>query len=68
MASLLSARVERAQRVAYSPCAIPSEALEQHKLNRLLELRAVIDAMRCEREARDPLLSWVKERERAENA
>lgn len=55
MASLLSARVERAQRVAFSPCAMPPEGVPQHKLNRLLELRAVIDAMHCELEAKDPL-------------
>ena len=30
----------------------------QHKLSRLLELRAVIEAMRAEPEA-DPLLAWV---------
>ncbi len=59
MASLLSARVERAQQVAFSPCGHTPDDFEQQKLIRLLELRAVIDALRCESEARDPLLSWV---------
>ena len=39
----------------------------RHKLDRLRELRAVIEALRCEREARDPLLSWLTERETVEN-
>ena len=39
------------------------DGLAQHKLTRLLELRAVIDALRCEREAQDPLLAWVISRD-----
>ena len=40
----------------------PAE-LEQLKLNRLRELRSAIDALRNERENRDPLLAWVIEQE-----
>ena len=52
--------------VALSPHGAPPDGRVQHKLNRLLELRSVIDSLRCEREARDPLLSWVVEQEKAE--
>ena len=41
------------------PSGVAAEAIAQQKLTRLLELRAVIDSLRCEHEARDPLLSWV---------
>ena len=34
-----------------------------HKLDRLRELRAVIETLHGEREARDPLLTWIIERE-----
>jgi hypothetical protein len=43
---------------------LPGE-LAQFKLSRLRELRAVIASLRCEREARDPLLSWVIDQEKA---
>lgn len=33
--------------------------LEQHKLDRLRELRATIDALRQADSSQDPLLSWV---------
>jgi hypothetical protein len=63
MASLLPARA--ASLVAFSPSGdVPGE-LAQFKLSRLRELRAVVDSLRCEREARDPLLSWVVEQEKA---
>ena len=35
------------------------EGYAQHKLSRLMELRAVIDALRCEHESQDPLLAWI---------
>jgi hypothetical protein len=38
-----------------------------HKLDRLLELRAVIDSLRREQEFLDPLLNWIVERETPEN-
>jgi len=41
--------------------------LASYKLDRLRELRAVIDSLRHERESRDPLYAWIIERERAEN-
>ena len=37
------------------------------KLDRLRELRAVIETLRCEREAQDPLLAWIIEQERVDN-
>jgi hypothetical protein len=47
-----------------TPCT-PVE-LEQLKLERLRELRAAIDALRCEQQAADPLLAWVLEQEMAD--
>ena len=41
-----------------TPCT--SHELEQLKLDRLRELRATIDALRCMQQA-DPLLAWVME-------
>jgi hypothetical protein len=34
---------------------------DQLRLDRLRELRAVIDTLRCEKESQDPLLAWVIE-------
>ena len=39
----------------------------QHKLDRLRELRAVIDSLQQERDPFDPLLTWIVERNSAEN-
>ena len=41
----------------------PAE-LEELKLERLRELRNTIDALRCERQIRDPLLAWAIDEER----
>jgi hypothetical protein len=40
--------------------------LEQRKLDRLRELRAVIDSLREVPERRDPLLAWVIAQERSQ--
>jgi hypothetical protein len=37
-----------------------------NKLDRLRQLRAVIDSLRSEREACDPLIAWILEREKHE--
>jgi hypothetical protein len=60
MASQLHVRVARPEHAPIPPPDIWPEGFAQHKLCRLLELRAVVDAMRGECEARDPLLAWVK--------
>jgi len=39
-----------------------------YKLDRLRELRAAIDCLRSEREAQDPLLAGIVERERTEGS
>jgi hypothetical protein len=59
MASFVSARADWQPGFDASPRGVTAEAIAQQKLTRLLELRAVIDSLRCEHEARDPLLSWV---------
>ena len=64
MASQSSARIARYE------TPLPSDAwpegFAQHKLNRLLELRAVIDVMRGEGGAQDPLLAWAMADERTD--
>ena len=59
MASQMNARVTRPGHAPIPPVDLWPEGFAQHKLYRLLELRAVIDAMRSEGQARDPLLAWV---------
>jgi hypothetical protein len=39
--------------------ASPVLHLERHKLDRLRELRATIDALRQEKSSQDPLMAWV---------
>lgn len=59
-----------AERLTFGDCAaagIEPTDLPRHKLDRLRELRAVIDTLRCERESRDPLLAWIVEREAVES-
>jgi hypothetical protein len=51
--------------VAPYPHGVSPEGVAQHKLNRLLELRAAIDSLRSEQESQDPLLRWVLEQEKA---
>ena len=65
MASSYSACVGRPSVVNFTPDATPS--LQHHKLDRLRELRAVIDTLRDERETHDPLLAWIADREKTEN-
>jgi hypothetical protein len=67
MASFVSASAQRHQQIEFSPAGLAGEAIAQHKLTRLFELRAVIDSLRCEHESRDPLLSWVIASEKAED-
>jgi hypothetical protein len=62
MASISPTRTASLELLALSPSGTGGVA--QHKLSRLLELRAVIDSLRSEHEARDPLLSWVIAREK----
>jgi hypothetical protein len=50
----------------YAAAGMDPPDLARHKLDRLRELRAVIDTLHRERESRDPLLAWIAERERAE--
>ena len=47
---------------------LSASELERLKLERLRELRSAIDALRCEQESVDPLLSWAISQERAEEA
>lgn len=68
MSSLSTACAPRPDIVALSQAGVMPDGLVQHKLTRLLELRAIIDAMRFEREAQDPLLAWVRAQGRTGNS
>lgn len=50
--------------LAYSASREAPDGSPRHKLDRLCELRAVIETLRCERAAQDPLLAWIIEQER----
>lgn len=63
MASQMNARLARTEYATIPPPDVWPEGFAQHKLYRLLELRAVIDAMRGEGVAQDPLLAWVTAQE-----
>jgi hypothetical protein len=68
MTSLSSAHAAHAHPGAFTGAPDMFHGLAEHKLSRLLELRAVIDAMRSDRESRDPLLSWAVAREHTDNS
>jgi hypothetical protein len=48
--------------------ALSPAELEQFKRERLRELQLAIDALRHEREARDPLLAWAIDQENGAGA
>ena len=66
MASTNTACAGRLSFSDYEAAGIDPPDLARHKLDRLRELRAVIDTFRGEHEARDPLLAWIIEREGTE--
>lgn len=45
--------------ISVVPGPLTAAERERHRLDRLLELRATIEALRSEQTARDPLLAWV---------
>ena len=51
---------------AHSAWREAADGSPRHKLDRLRELRAVIETLRCERAAKDPLLAWIIEQERVD--
>jgi len=67
MANSMTASVGQYSFDDYAAAGFDPPDLARHKLDRLRELRAVIDTLRDERESKDPLLSWIIERERLEN-
>lgn len=67
MANSVNACVAQSSFRDYVGAGIEPPDLARHKLDRLRELRAVIDTLRVEHESRDPLLAWILERERLEN-
>jgi hypothetical protein len=67
MANSQTARAEQFSFRDYAAAGIEPPNVPWHKLDRLRELRAVIDTLRHECESRDPLLAWILEREDTEN-
>jgi hypothetical protein len=67
MANSQTACVDHFNFSDYAAAGIEPPNLARHKLDRLRELRAVIDTLRHECESRDPLLAWILEREYTEN-
>jgi len=63
MASQQASAATRLALVEPPPCVLPAGP---SKLDRLRQLRAVIDSLRSERESRDPLIAWILEREKEE--
>jgi hypothetical protein len=55
----MPADVNRANVIPLLPRALTRAEREAHRLDRLRELRATIDALRHEQSAHDPLLAWV---------
>jgi hypothetical protein len=49
------------------PCPPTPAELEQRRLDRLRELRAVIDSLRGEQASQDPLLAWAIAQERIQD-
>jgi hypothetical protein len=49
------------QIISFVPGPLTAAERERHRLDRLLELRATIEALRTEQTSRDPLLAWVME-------
>ena len=67
MASTMTAFAEQHSFSNYADAGLDPPELARHKLDRLRELRAVIDTLRRESEPRDPLLAWIVERERIDS-
>jgi hypothetical protein len=63
MASQQASAAARLALVELPPCVLPAGP---SKLDRLRQLRAVIDSLRSECEAHDPLVAWILEREKKE--
>ena len=63
MASQQVSAAARFALVEPPPCVLPAGP---SKLDRLRQLRAVIDSLRSEYEAHDPLVAWILEREKDE--
>lgn len=55
----MPAHTHQAKVIDLMPRALTAAEREQHRLDRLRELRATIDALRDEQVSRDPLLAWV---------
>jgi hypothetical protein len=63
MATQQASAAARLALVDPSPRGLPAGP---NKLDRLRQLRAVIDSLRSEREAHDPFMAWILEREKDE--
>jgi hypothetical protein len=55
----MSATANRLHTLGLMPGLLTAAEREEHRLDRLRELRATIDSLRQEQTSRDPLLAWV---------
>ncbi|HEX6639354.1 MAG TPA: hypothetical protein VF033_16990 [Steroidobacteraceae bacterium] len=60
-------RANQLRVVDLMPRALTAAERERHRLDRLRELRATIDALRHEQTSHDPLLAWVVDSERRDS-
>jgi hypothetical protein len=63
----MPANANRLEAYALVRCAPTRAELEQRKLGRLRELRAIIESLRTEQAGKDPLLAWVIDQEKTQN-
>ncbi len=64
----MAANLNRLNATHLMPRLLTAAERDEHRLDRLRELRATIDALRHEQTARDPLLAWVMDRSRRDAA
>lgn len=57
----MAAHLDRLNANQLMPRLLTAAERQEHRLDRLRELRATIDALRREQTSRDPLLAWVME-------
>jgi hypothetical protein len=63
----MTANANRLEAFDLVRCTPTPAELEQRKLGRLRELRAVIESLRTEQADKDPLLAWAVEQEKTQN-
>jgi len=63
----MTANANRLEAFDLVRCTPTAAELEQRKLERLRELRSVIESLRTEQACKDPLLAWAIDQEKTQN-